>query len=45
LEGGFKDNGQLGLIDTRKTSSGRPFQRELTEAKKIKQDWKRVRNT
>jgi len=34
--GKFKDNGQLGLIDTRKTSSGRPLQRELTESEKIK---------
>lgn len=34
--GNFKDNGQLGLIDTRKTSSGRPLQRELTESEKIK---------
>lgn len=34
--GKFKNNGQLGLIDTRKTSSGRPLQRELTESEKIK---------
>ena len=32
----FEDSGQIGLIDTRKTCSGRPLQRELTESEKIK---------
>ena len=32
----FKDNGELGLIDARKTSSGRPMKRELTDLEKIK---------
>ena len=32
----FKDNGELGLIDARKTSSGRPLKRELTDLEKFK---------
>ena len=32
----FKDNGELGLMDARKTSSGRPLKRELTDSEKIK---------
>lgn len=32
----FEDSGQIGLIDTRKTCSGRPLQKELTKSEKIK---------
>ena len=32
----FKEQGELGLKDTRKTSSGRPLKRELTDLEKIK---------
>ena len=32
----FKEKGELGLKDTRKTSFGRPLKRELTDLEKIK---------
>ena len=32
----FKKNGELGLKDSRKQSSGRPVERELTNSEKIK---------
>ena len=32
----FKDNGELGLMDARKTSSGRPLKRRLTDSEKMK---------
>ena len=32
----FKEQGELGLKDTRKTSAGRPLKRELTDLEKIK---------
>lgn len=32
----FKDHGELGLMDARKSSSGRPLKRELTDSEKIK---------